>query len=130
MEPRRFARSKNLFICGVCAGIAEYLGINATLTRVLWVVLTITTWFWAGVIAYIVLSFVMPPAQGAPAMAWQNLQGRNVMMVLALALIFIGVWIIAQEFLHIDLNKYLFPIGLIVGGGLLMAFAFGKKGKQ
>lgn len=130
MEPRRFARSKNVCICGVCAGIAEYLGMSVSLVRVLWAVLTITTWFWPGIIAYVVLAFVMPSSNGVAAAPWQDLQGRNVMIVLASALIFLGVWIIAQEFLHIDLGKYLFPVGLIIGGGLLMAFAFKGKGGQ
>lgn len=131
MEPRRFVRSRNVCICGVCAGLAGYLGMNVTLMRVLWAVLTVTTWFWPGVIAYIVLAFVMPPAEGAPAFPWQGLNGRNAVMVLAIVLIFLGCWIIAGEFLRIDLTKYLFPIGLIIGGGLLMAFAFGSgRGKR
>jgi phage shock protein C len=46
-------------IAGVCAGVARYFGLDVTLVRILWVILSI----WppcVGVIAYIVCWFVMP----------------------------------------------------------------------
>jgi hypothetical protein len=52
------------------------------------------------------------------------------MIVLALLLIGSGVLIIAQQVLHINVTQFMFPIGLIVGGGLLMAFAFGNVGRK
>jgi phage shock protein C len=130
MEPRRFGRSKNQFLFGVCAGLAEYTGMNVTLMRVLWVVFAVLTWFWLAAIAYVVLAFVMSEPQGTPEgdRFWRHIQGRNVMVVLALLLICTGVLIIAQSVLNIDVQRYLFPAGLIVGGALLMAFAFRRPG--
>lgn len=132
MEPKKFVRSKNSFICGVCAGLAEYTNMNVTLMRVLWVVFAVVTWFWLAVIAYIVLAFVMAQPEGAPQgeRFWHNMQGRNVMVVLALLLIGTGALIIFQQFFNISLQRYLFPVGLIIGGGLLMAFAFGRNSKK
>jgi phage shock protein PspC (stress-responsive transcriptional regulator) len=46
-------------IAGVCGGVAEFLGWNPTLVRVLWAVLTPTTAF-AGGILYILLWLLMP----------------------------------------------------------------------
>ncbi|MCF0125706.1 MAG: PspC domain-containing protein [Clostridia bacterium] len=44
-------------IAGVCAGIAEYFNIDATIVRIGWVLLS----FWGvGLLAYIVALIVMP----------------------------------------------------------------------
>jgi phage shock protein C len=48
-------------LAGVCGGVAEFLGWSPTLVRVLWVLLTPTTFF-AGGIIYIVLWVVTPQA--------------------------------------------------------------------
>ena len=48
-------------IAGVCGGVAEFLGWSPTLVRVLWVLLTPTTFF-AGGIIYILLWIFMPQA--------------------------------------------------------------------
>ena len=43
---------------GVCGGIAEYLGIDATLVRVLWVIAAVI--FGSGILAYIIAWLLMP----------------------------------------------------------------------
>ncbi len=46
---------------GVCGGLAEYLGLDSTLVRVAWVVLTIVPGaILCGLVAYLVAWFVMP----------------------------------------------------------------------
>jgi phage shock protein PspC (stress-responsive transcriptional regulator) len=45
---------------GVCAGFARYFGIDVTLVRILWVVLTVLPVPFCGFIAYIVCWIVMP----------------------------------------------------------------------
>jgi phage shock protein C len=45
-------------IAGVCAGFARYLGMDVTLVRIAWVVITLTAG--AGLIAYIVGWIAMP----------------------------------------------------------------------
>jgi phage shock protein C len=47
-------------IAGVCAGFARYLGLDVTLVRVLWVVLTVCPVPSFGLVAYIVAWIVMP----------------------------------------------------------------------
>mgnify|MGYP002561383673 FL=1 len=39
-------------LCGVCGGIAEYLGIDSTIVRLIWVVLVV--FFGTGILAYII----------------------------------------------------------------------------
>ncbi|MBZ5610182.1 MAG: PspC domain-containing protein [Acidobacteriia bacterium] len=47
-------------IAGVCAGFARYMGLDVTLVRILWVVLTVWPLPLFGVISYIVAWIVMP----------------------------------------------------------------------
>jgi phage shock protein C len=45
-------------IAGVCGGIAEYLGVDPTLIRVLWVLITLMAG--VGVLLYLILWVIMP----------------------------------------------------------------------
>ena len=61
MSGKRLYRSnKNRMICGVCGGIAEYFGIDPTIVRVGWVVLTIFTGGVGGFLAYVVAAVIIP----------------------------------------------------------------------
>ncbi len=46
-------------IGGVCGGVAEYLGINPVLVRVIWIVATFATWG-GGFLAYLMLALFLP----------------------------------------------------------------------
>lgn len=56
---KKLTKSKNKMLSGVLAGIAEYLEIDPTVIRVIYLFLTVFTAF-AGVIAYLLLMLVMP----------------------------------------------------------------------
>lgn len=47
-------------ISGVCGGIAEYLGADPTVIRLLWLVVTVLTGVVPGILAYIIAAIVMP----------------------------------------------------------------------
>ena len=55
---RLYKSRKNRMICGVCAGIAEYLNVDVTIIRLLVVVLSGMAF--SGVVAYFVAAFIMP----------------------------------------------------------------------
>ena len=55
---KRLTRSTNRMICGVCGGIGEYLGIDATVIRLLWVLLSVMGG--AGLLAYIIAAIIIP----------------------------------------------------------------------
>ncbi len=57
-QPKRFARSQDRWIGGVCGGIAEYTGLDATLVRVLFVASLLLPG--PQVLLYVLLWFVMP----------------------------------------------------------------------
>jgi len=60
---RRLARSAaDRKVAGVCGGIAEYLDVDSTPVRLLWIILTIVPGaIVAGVVAYMVAWILMPP---------------------------------------------------------------------
>lgn len=59
MEQKRLCRSNsNKMVCGVCGGVAEYINIDPTIVRLLWVVFILTAGI--GLIAYIAAAIIMP----------------------------------------------------------------------
>ena len=57
---RRLTRSRDKMIAGVCAGIAEHFGWDVTLFRVVYVIFSIISVAFPGILVYIVLWLVMP----------------------------------------------------------------------
>lgn len=53
-------RSKNKIIAGVCAGIAEWLGWDPTVVRIAYVLISIFSAAFPGILVYIILWIVMP----------------------------------------------------------------------
>lgn len=60
MEEKRLTRSQDQWIAGICGGIAQYFGWDKDLTRIIWLLLTLFTAGFPGIIAYIVLLILMP----------------------------------------------------------------------
>ena len=59
-EKRELRRSlSNRKVCGVCGGIGDYLNIDPTVVRLLWVIFSIAG-FGSGLLAYIIAAIVMP----------------------------------------------------------------------
>jgi phage shock protein PspC (stress-responsive transcriptional regulator) len=52
--------ASNKMICGVCAGIANYFGIDPTIIRVLWVLASLFTAGFLGIVAYIIMAVIIP----------------------------------------------------------------------
>jgi phage shock protein C len=53
---------RNSIIAGVCGGIAEWLGWSPTWVRLLYIVISILSVAFPGIIVYIILWLVMPKA--------------------------------------------------------------------
>jgi phage shock protein PspC (stress-responsive transcriptional regulator) len=62
---KRLRKSTNRVIAGVCGGLAEWLGWDATLVRVLYVLVSIFSAAFPGILVYIVLWIVMPNPESA-----------------------------------------------------------------
>lgn len=55
---KRLMRSNNKMICGVCAGIGEYLNLDPTVVRLLWILFSMMGG--AGLLAYIIAAIIIP----------------------------------------------------------------------
>ena len=64
-RPRRLTRSDNKMLAGVCAGVAEYAGMDTSLVRILVVLITFFSGIITGLLIYLVAALVMPPAETA-----------------------------------------------------------------
>ncbi len=57
---KRLLRSQNRMLGGVCAGISEYLGLDPTLVRTGYLILSILSAAFPGALVYIILWIIMP----------------------------------------------------------------------
>ena len=57
MEKKLYRSKSNRKLCGVCGGIAQYFGIDPTVVRVIWAILTCCG---CGLLAYILCAVIIP----------------------------------------------------------------------
>lgn len=60
MEKKLYLSNVDKKLAGVCGGIGEYFGIDSTLVRLAWVLLLLPTFFFGGIIAYILAAAIIP----------------------------------------------------------------------
>ena len=60
-RPKRLYRSRtDRQLTGVLGGVSEYLGLDPSLVRIVYVIVTILTGFVPGIFLYIIMAFVVP----------------------------------------------------------------------
>ena len=57
-EYRKLYKSRNRMLCGVCGGIGEYLNLDPTVIRLLWIIFSFVGG--CGILAYIIAAIVIP----------------------------------------------------------------------
>lgn len=57
MQKKLYRINEGKQIAGVCGGIAEYLGIDPTVVRLIWALVALTG---AGILAYFIAALVIP----------------------------------------------------------------------
>jgi phage shock protein PspC (stress-responsive transcriptional regulator) len=62
-------------LAGVCAGVADYFGLDVTLVRVIWAVLAVITGG-AGILAYLV-AWILIPNEGQQSSVAENTVGKK-----------------------------------------------------
>lgn len=67
MEKKLYRSATDRKICGVLGGLAEYLGMDATVLRIIYVLLSLFV-LGAPIIIYLVMALIMPepPVQNGP----------------------------------------------------------------
>ena len=57
-DKKLFRSAANKKLCGVCGGLAEYLGMDATVMRILWALFALLGG--CGLLAYLICALIMP----------------------------------------------------------------------
>jgi len=126
-EQRLFRSSSNRLIAGVCGGLGKFFAVDPTIVRLVFLLLLFLGG--GGFLLYLILWIIVPEEQQAgatpQAVVATNTQelaqsaARHGPVVFAVILIFLGVWFLLQNLLHIDLGQ-LWPVILIIIGLALL----------
>jgi phage shock protein PspC (stress-responsive transcriptional regulator) len=148
---KKFVRSKDRKIAGVCGGIADSLNIDPVIVRA--VFLCLLLFGGSGLIIYLVLLIVMPEADsytdyievdeageakkvkqepmGKTEASDKKIERRMVntgSVIFGLLLIFLGIFFFLRNFFPFFRFEYWFPLGLVLVGFILIIFS--KKSKK
>ena len=128
---RRLRKSTDKKLFGVAGGVADYFELDPTLVRVGFVLLCIAT-SGLGLLAYIAMAFLMPPADHAASSAQETQPTAPDSTVvhqedappqrslLAWGLLGLGVVILVAKFNVFSLvNGWIVPV-LLIGAGILL----------
>jgi phage shock protein C len=64
-KPKRLYRSrKEKMIAGVCGGLADYFDLDPSLVRIIYVLVSIFSVAFPGILVYIVLWIIIPESEG------------------------------------------------------------------
>ena len=58
MAEKKLVRSANKKLAGVCGGLAEYFGLDASIVRIIWLICVL--FGGCGLLAYLIMWIVMP----------------------------------------------------------------------
>ncbi|MBV4418898.1 PspC domain-containing protein [Clostridium tyrobutyricum] len=61
MQMKLYKSDSNKMIAGVCGGVGEFLGIDATIIRIIWAFLALI--FGSGILLYIICAILIPKKQ-------------------------------------------------------------------
>jgi phage shock protein C len=123
-QPRRLTRSTDRALGGVCAGIAEYFGVESALVRIGFVVLAFFSMGFGAVLLYGLLWAIMPlPDPDAPPPEPADLGNRA--LLLGIAFVVFGAALLFQRmqmfwWMHWGLGGLGWPLLLLLGGALII----------
>ncbi len=120
---KKLTRSRNdKYIFGVCGGLADYFNIDATIVRIIWFVLTLSS-FGIFALAYLICGIVIPPEGEGENEGDENTSTstKDPKLFLGLGLILIGSYMVFDLlFPHLSISIYrlmkFWPVLLIALG--------------
>jgi len=129
--PRQLRRSaSSRIIGGVCGGLAEYLGLDPTVVRIVWIALTVLSMGFGGIVLYLLAWIIMPTSSTAERQAAGSvpmasalvglvLIGGGVLLLLIMALPwgFIHPWPLHWDWCWPAVTlRFLLPFALVILG--------------
>ncbi len=141
---RIYKSSTDRIIDGVCGGVAEYVGVGATVIRLLLIAFSILS-LGAGIILYIIAMIVIPARPvsldhpGEPAgESRQAAGGDTITLVLGIVIVIVGVTLFFDYYNVIPFTLTFHQFGrlalpiifILIGGGLLLGREKGGSSKE
>ncbi len=143
MQNRLYRSETDNEIAGVCGGLGEYLGIDSTIIRLIWIISVFA--FGTGVFIYIIAAILLPEKEEIikgvnleknengiyeqqNTSSNKNFNEENNRKLTAYALMIIGFLLLIKRFgLFVSLNfRFLFPF-LLIGAGIMILVDSVKK---
>lgn len=140
---KRLYRSNDRVLGGVCGGIAEYFGIDASLVRIAWVILTLAAG--SGILLYLLAWLIIPPSpyaaspapggQAAPSASTSpsysaqhpTNSGLIVVAIIGAIILMAGLLSLAQRFFLFPFSVYILPLALVIVGIAVIAVAVMRR---
>jgi phage shock protein C len=133
---RLYKSRQNRIIDGVCGGVSEYFGVDPTIVRLLWVLVTLMggSGFFLYILAMIIMP-VNPEHIGAAAPAMSKPNGSDRKRFFGVMLILMGLFVLlinlgAESSWWWISWKIMLPILLILFGGLFIYIYANKRGQD
>ena len=126
--PRRLFRSRtNRMFAGVCGGLAEAYGADATAVRMLTVIFGVITGIFPVLIIYLIAAIVIPVRDAGEApvgglSAPVTVTGGQAAVIAGITLVGFGIVALANVWFDVDW-ALLWPVALIVLGAAVIAAA-------
>lgn len=119
-RPRRLLRSRtNRVLAGVCGGIAERYGSDATAVRLAALIIALFTGIVPMVVAYIVAAIVVPDGEGELADVRAGVGAGQTALVFGALLVIVGIVGFANVWLQVDW-EWVWPLAVIGLGAVLL----------
>ncbi len=64
MKKLLYKSKENKIFCGVIGGIGDYLNIDPTILRLIWLLVVVFTGFFPGIVTYIIACLIIPDKLG------------------------------------------------------------------
>ena len=140
MDNKLYKSRTNKFIGGICGGMGEYLSIDATILRLIMVLLTFAT---SGILAvvYVVLCFIIPyPDEDRPESAsYQKvsqtaektrINNAKQKKYLGYILIIMGTLMFVNKLLPEKIARFIIPLAALVIGLVLVISALASQNRD
>lgn len=117
---------KDAMVAGVCGGIAEYIGVDSAIVRLIFAVTVVMGGI--GVFAYFLAWIIIPEGSNSGEFEYDNretkhhmeLSGDRLRMVIGLGFVGLGVLVLINKFVPGFTIEIFFPAVLIMVGALIL----------
>jgi phage shock protein C len=126
---RRFYRSRsNRVLAGVCGGIADYYGSDATAVRLLTLVLGLFTGIFPMIVLYLVAAIVIPDHEGVTGdPARTHAASGQLGLLFGTLLVLVGIAGLATVWIHVPWEAA-WPL-ILIGLGAALVFSASRPGR-